>query len=119
MGKDTPEVRFTGVPKQYEIIQEHKGHDCPDIPLYNPDTGMWRCNTCDWTLQITAEECHICGRDAEDPPHPLPRDQFLSFPDPMFDRILSMHISCAVQVYLNIRMDLSDSDPEESGGGIP
>ena len=95
-----------------------KGHDCPVEPNYNPDVGMWRCSCCDWTLHITTEDCHICGHPAEDPPHPLPRDQFLSFPDPIHKRVLSMHISCAVQVYLTLRMDLGEEDNEKDGGSI-
>lgn len=115
---EDPFVKGLFDPKHIVALHE-RGHDCPGMPEFNPDVGLWMCNHCDWTSVITTEDCHICGCDADSPPHPLPRDQFISFNDPHHQKVLSMHVSCAIQVYLSLRFSFEDPDDDPSGGGIP
>ena len=101
------------------VVHQQRGHDCPGTPDFQPEVGLWVCSSCDWTSPITSEDCHICGNDADSPPHPLPRDQFISFNDPQIKKLLSMHTSCAIQIYLALRYSVDDEDKKPSGGGIP
>jgi len=99
----------------YPCPQKHRGHDCPCKPSYQHSLGLWLCSGCGWSYDITAEDCHICGDPHDRPPNPLPETElFLSFVDPVTQRILSMHTSCAVQEYLSAILGRGDNS-----GGIP